>query len=124
MQPATLDVARLPSGQLGVTLLAVSGQGAGIDGVGLAQCAERPDEGLDLAGIGPVSGMPGLTDGLKQGRLISSGRLANGKAGGVEHGDRAGERIGLIGPGVGLAGSAVEYDDIGLSDVASDEGGR
>lgn len=43
---------RPPARKLGVALLAVAGEGAGIDGVGLGDPPERADEGLDLAGIG------------------------------------------------------------------------
>jgi hypothetical protein len=52
------QVWRLPSRELAVALLAVAGQGAGVDGVGFAEDAERADERLDAAGVGAVGGTP------------------------------------------------------------------
>jgi hypothetical protein len=63
-------------GQRGMSLLTVAGEPPGVDAVGLAQAAERADEGLELAGIGAVCGDTGIGGGQEQGSLVAAGGLA------------------------------------------------
>jgi hypothetical protein len=66
VQLVALLVVRLPAGEAGVALLTVSGQGGGVDPIGLGQRAMRADERLDPAGIGAMGGDAGLDHGGKQ----------------------------------------------------------
>ena len=104
-----------------MTLLAVAGEALGVDGVGLGDAAERADEGLDLAGVGPVGGNTGLGGGDQQVSFVAAGGFADHQAVAVELLDEGGERLGLVGDLAGLPGQGVEHDDLGLADVAADD---
>ncbi len=80
LQALALRIGRLPSGQTGVALLGVAGERTGIEGVALAQGAERADECLDLAGVGTVGRDAGDEQGGEQRVLVAAGGLADDEA--------------------------------------------
>jgi len=74
----------LPARQAVMALGAIPRQGCGIDRVGFSQCAERADEGFDLARVGAVRGNLGGKHGRQQLGLVAAGRFADDEAGGVQ----------------------------------------
>ncbi len=124
MELVALGVAGLPPGKAGVALLAVASKGARIDRIRLAEGAEGANEGLDLAGIGPVGSASGLRQGVKQECLVAAGRLADDEATGIQAGRQGGKRFRLVGDGAGASAAAVKHDDAGFADVTADHGLR
>ena len=84
MQAQALAVAGAPARELGAAVLAVSGEGFGVDGVGFAERSKRADEGLDLAGVGSVGRNAVGEQGGQQIAFIAARGLADDEAGRVE----------------------------------------
>ena len=97
LQAQAVAVAGLPEREFGVTLLGVSGQRPGVDGVGFAERSERADEGLDLAGVGAVSRDACGDEGGQEIALIAAGRLADYEAGRVERCGKVEQSAWLVG---------------------------
>jgi hypothetical protein len=114
-------VAGLPARQFSAAVAAVSGERLGVDGVGFADCAERADEGLDLAGVGAMDGNAGGEQGGKQGALVAAGGLADDETRRLEARGEVRQGLGLVGDRARAAGHGIEDDDRGFADVATDE---
>jgi len=99
------------------------GERLGIDGVAFAEDAERPDERLDLAGVGTMRRAPGGDHRVEQSGFIAAGCLAHDQGSRIEAGGKGGQRIRPIGQAGCLAAGAVEDDDLGLADIAADKAG-
>ncbi|RIA78672.1 hypothetical protein C1645_746431, partial [Glomus cerebriforme] len=123
LQAFAVRVGGLPAGEACVAFLGVVGERASIEGVALGQGAERADEGLDLAGVGPVGGASGREQSGQKGVLVTAGGLAHDQAGRVEAGREGGEAVGLVGQGPEAGIAAVEHHDAGLANIAAEEAG-
>jgi hypothetical protein len=113
-------LASAPKRKFGVSVAPVSGE-RGVDGVGFAKHAKRPDEGLDLAGVSPVGRHVRGDEGGQQIAFIASRRLADDEKGRAERGGEFGQGLRLIGDRSGAAQGGVMDDDRRFADVASDE---
>ena len=121
MQAQALAVARLPGRKFGAAVLAVSGEGFGVDGVGFAERSKRADEGFDLAGVGSVGGNAGGDERGEQGVFVTAGGFTDDEAGRLEPRGEVRQGLRRVGDRVRAAAHGVENDDDGLADVATDE---
>ncbi len=120
LQAHPLDVACAPEREAAMPLAPVAGERPRVDRVGLAEDAERADEGLDLAGVGAVGRDAGREQGGQKIALVAAGGLADDEAGRIKRGGELGQGLRLVGDRARSAMGFVEHDDAGLADIATD----
>ena len=113
-------VASAPSRQIMAARGSVSGQRLGVDGVSLSERSEGADEGFDLARVGAMGGHAGGEQSRQQGQFVSSGRLADAEALGIERVGEIGQRFRFVGQAGEPTGGAVVNDNLLLADVATE----
>ena len=122
LKAKTVAVRGAPAGELLVPLAPVAGQRPGIDGIGLGERSEGADEGLDLAGVGPMGRDAGCGKGDEAG-LMAAGGLADDQTAVIERAGKAGQCVRPVVDDADAAVGAVEDDDPALADVAAEHAG-
>src|SRR6187551_2441126 len=86
----------LPAREAIMPLLAILGEGAGIDSIAFAEDAEGADEGFDLASIRPMYDTPGDDQRIEQDGFVAARRFADHQARGIEAVGKVGQRPRLV----------------------------